>query len=226
MRNRRSRVTSHSEIDSEGSWAISYGDMVTLLLTFFIIFFAADKFKMQKALKLDLMEKQTKQTQALADQMQKNGLFEAKFDQELKGRVFQVGQRVIVEFSGVSFFQSGETDLNSKAKKALSEFYRVYSPHLGQFSLGIRAYTDPRKVIQKERRFKDNLELSALRSISVMRHFQNLGVPLENMRLSGYGELILKAKDLEFLPAAERKPSAVYDLARTVTIVIEPKGDL
>jgi len=53
-----------------------------------------------------------------------------------------------------------------------------------------------------------------------------LGIPLENMRLSGYGELILKAKDLEFLPAAERKPSAVNDLARTVTIVIEPKGDL
>jgi len=75
MRNRRSRVTSHSEIDSEGSWAISYGDMVTLLLTFFIIFFAADKFKMQKALKLDLMEKQTKQTQALADQMQKKWTF-------------------------------------------------------------------------------------------------------------------------------------------------------
>ncbi len=31
-----------AEVDSEGSWAISYGDMVTLLLTFFILFFSLD----------------------------------------------------------------------------------------------------------------------------------------------------------------------------------------
>ena len=28
----------HQEEDSEGSWAVSYGDMITLLLSFFVIF--------------------------------------------------------------------------------------------------------------------------------------------------------------------------------------------
>ena len=37
----------HSEEDSEGTWAISYGDMITLLLSFFVIFYNAD-FKAKK----------------------------------------------------------------------------------------------------------------------------------------------------------------------------------
>jgi flagellar motor protein MotB len=37
------------EVESEGTWAISYGDMITLLLSFFVIFFTTDfdKKKMQ-----------------------------------------------------------------------------------------------------------------------------------------------------------------------------------
>ncbi|MBL7686769.1 MAG: hypothetical protein JNJ49_01955, partial [Bdellovibrionaceae bacterium] len=35
------------EADSEGSWAISYGDMVTLLLCFFILFFTVNPNKDQ-----------------------------------------------------------------------------------------------------------------------------------------------------------------------------------
>jgi flagellar motor protein MotB len=42
---RRRRTANHLEIDTEGSWAISYGDMITLLLSFFIIFFSTDQEK-------------------------------------------------------------------------------------------------------------------------------------------------------------------------------------
>ena len=47
------------EVDSEGSWAVSYGDMVTLLLTFFIIFFTTDPkqgTKQRVELKISLIE--------------------------------------------------------------------------------------------------------------------------------------------------------------------------
>ena len=38
----RTKNVVHDEVDSEGSWAISYGDMVTLLLAFFVLFFTVD----------------------------------------------------------------------------------------------------------------------------------------------------------------------------------------
>ncbi|MDW8190842.1 MAG: flagellar motor protein MotB, partial [Pseudobdellovibrionaceae bacterium] len=34
--------------DSEGTWAISYGDLLTLITSFFIMFFTADKFYKNK----------------------------------------------------------------------------------------------------------------------------------------------------------------------------------
>ena len=36
------REKKQTHIDTEGSWAISYGDMITLLLGFFILFFSLD----------------------------------------------------------------------------------------------------------------------------------------------------------------------------------------
>lgn len=40
MRKRKlKKIHSQIHTDSDGSWAISYGDMITLLLSFFVIFF-------------------------------------------------------------------------------------------------------------------------------------------------------------------------------------------
>jgi chemotaxis protein MotB len=225
MKNRRQRHVSHQEVDSEGSWAISYGDMVTLLLTFFIIFFTTDKFEMQKSLKLDVLAKQAKMSRDIASVMDKSMFPDEKLKDEVQGRVFQDGHRVIVEFSGVSFFGSGKIELTKQAQKSLAKFYSVYSPHMGQYSLGIRAFTDTRKVRNNVYRYRDNLELSALRSVEVMRYFQKAGVPLSNMKLNGYGELKLTEQDLENVPASDRKPSSINDLARTAVLVIEPREE-
>ena len=43
--------------ESEGSWAISYGDMITLLLTFFILFFSTDKSKPEQKEKQETVKK-------------------------------------------------------------------------------------------------------------------------------------------------------------------------
>jgi len=177
MKNRRQRHTMSHEVDSEGSWAISYGDMVTLLLTFFIIFFSHDKFQMQKALHLDVMERRNQASRDIASVLEKSSFVAEKVKDDVDGTIHHEGQRVIVEFSGVSFFKSASTDLSPKAQKALTQFMSSYSPYIGKYNIGIRAFTDPRKVRSDHVRFQDNLELSALRSVSVMRFFQKNGIP-------------------------------------------------
>jgi len=105
---------------------------------------------------------------------------------------------------------------------AIANFVKVYMPYAGNYNVGIRAYADKRKVLKKNRKFEDNLELSALRSIATMRVLQAAGIPLNRIRTGGYGELILTANELTEIPADKRAPASEYDFARKVVLVIEP----
>ncbi len=214
------------EIDSEGTWAVSYGDMITLLLTFFIMFFTADKFKKEKdTFKIDIADKlasgQNREPSSLPSGMQLE--VPSKVAEEFKGKVYTVGKRVIVEFPGVSFFNSGSTVLRNDAGTILGQFYQRYVPFMTHYTLAIRAFTDTKKVRADKHFYKDNLELSALRSVAVMRHLQKTGIPLTYIHLGGFGEMLLTLKDLESVPESKRKSSSIDDLARTVVLVIEPK---
>lgn len=232
MKNRGRYVHSEEHVDTEGSWAISYGDMVTLLLTFFIIFFTVDKFQTKKAAaKLDLSEKRVEKiSEHVANLLDSEiGTKEAvptpKVRDAIQGRVHREGERVIVEFSGVSFFASGGTSVSKPAQNALRAFYSKFSPYMGEYNVSIRAYTDTRRVRQlRHRPFKDNLELSALRAVSVMRSLQTLGIPLDKMKIGGYGELRLPASTKpETSPKSSVAKKAELQFARTAVLVIEPK---
>jgi flagellar motor protein MotB len=174
---RRRRVTDHLEVDTEGSWAISYGDMITLLLTFFILFFSTDKQK-------DRMEAMQSAMVTIFDGKAQTGVqavpqsgADKSVEEKIEAKVHKVGNKLIVEFPDVSFYEFGKVDLNAKGKIELKKFIARYMPYAGNYILGIRAYTDNKKVLKgKNRRYSDNLELSALRSISAMRYMQQLGI--------------------------------------------------
>lgn len=221
----------HDEVDSEGSWAVSYGDMITLLLTFFIVFFTLDPNQEKtQAMKLSLMNQlkisssndlyQGSEHELDIGKADKRGI-DSEVVKTWNGIAHDRGNYVIIEFPGVSFFRSAKTDLTKEGEKALFRFVQSYMPFAGNYKLSIRAYADPRKVIPNAR-FKDNLELSALRSVATMRHLQKAGLPLNRIRVGGYGELMLTAKDLENIPEASRGPASELNLARKVVLVVEP----
>lgn len=222
------------EVDTEGSWAVSYGDMVTLLLTFFIIFFSTDPkqgTKQRVELKVSLIEALKNKNQATADKGNSSKVNIGNKDEEgidkeilkkLNGVAHDKGNHIIVEFPFVSFFNSGKIDLTNEGAKALENFVKVYMPYAGNYNIGIRAFADKRTVKNiKSRKFSDNLELSALRSVATMRVLQKAGIPLSRLKTGGYGELILTAKELAEVPLEKRAPTSELDLARKIVLVIE-----
>lgn len=223
------------EVDSDGSWAISYGDMITLLLAFFILFFSTDPQRdrlklMEQSLiiKLDSTYKAKPDESASGnDRTPASEVIATDLmgPEQFKAKVYKVGERLIVEFPRTSFFGLGKVELTKEGERELGGFVQKYMPYAGNYILGIRAFTDNKKVIQNEnRRFNDNLELSALRSVAAMRVLQKNGVPLNRMRLGGYGELNLTAEDLA--QAVKTEPDYVTNgiaLARKVVLVIEPE---
>jgi chemotaxis protein MotB len=211
----------HEEVDSEGSWAISYGDMVTLLLTFFILFFNIDKREVEQ--RLNLQEsifqqlKPKKHPEIELGKTKSNSSIDEQEIQTWGGKVYKNGERILIEFPEISFFEKGGTDVSRDAQSKLVSFAKLYMPYMGQNVLSIKAFTDTLKV-KKDHRFLDNLELSALRAISAMRVLERGGIPIHLMRISGHGELRSVERSI-----AQKADRAKGDpLSRKVVLMIEP----
>ena len=232
---RRHRAGETVEINTDGTWAISYGDMITLLLLFFVLFFSLDKAELQEkpsAIQDSLLsafrpvvtgEPEGKEASKLSIGDMNGVDIDDPVLKKLGARneTIKVGSKVLVVFPEVSFFEFARTDVTPDGEAALKEFVNTYMPFAGHYQLGIRAYTDNKPVVNK-RRYKDNLELSALRSVSAMRVLQRAGIPLNYMRLGGYGELNLTLREIEEHREKTRTADRGQPLARKVVLVIEP----
>src|SRR5690606_25463464 len=154
--------------DTENNWAISYGDMITLLLGFFVLFFNIKSQVLDMNLiKKDLDEYFSSKPGPVQQNVvgQKDGkvtspLYSSDVANSFKIRSNMDGERILIEFPGISFFESGNHTLTKEGKEALGEFSKAISKHLGSFRLVVRGYTDG-KPLKHQKVYQDNLELSA-----------------------------------------------------------------
>lgn len=221
VRNKLRERQSAAEI--ENSWEISYGDMITLLLAFFVMFFNIKSETVNmKLIKKDLDKYFANKTETRTPTSEKGSpedqgpqkanlpIISSQVQNSLKVKSNIHGQNIIVDFPGIEFFKSGKVDLTPDGKNALKEFTNAISNHMGSFRLVVRGYTDNKPL--KHSRFKDNLELSAARSISAIRFMNKAGVATQYMRIAGYGESEGSREEANVTPAALRK----------IAIVLEP----
>lgn len=199
------------EVVEHGSWAISYGDLVTVLLCFFIIFFSTD-FKSKDREKLD---------NSLVDSI--NGTFVTSspmsdYDMDSDIKIKKINKdNFLVFFRNISFFNSGIVEPNSSFHMKMKKFVRKINPFLGDYKLVIHAYTDSNPVTSTNR-FKDNVELSGLRAISVKTELEKLGIDSNRMEISGKG--ILSESVLKFMGIPLADKSKVREVQRTVAFVV------
>lgn len=222
----KSLSLSETEEDSEGTWAISYGDMVTLLLSFFVIFFTTDpqKEKTQKmnnllGFEIENLQPYTNAKNSHAERMPSNKML-LNDDENLNIKVEAIEDSLVVTFGAVSFFASGSTKLNESSKKILERFVEKYLPYSGSYILSIKGFTDKKSVKRKHRNYKDNLELSALRSISAMRFLRKQGIPLKRMEIAGLGEMNAISSILPVKKTLTEKE--INAISRTLVLVIKP----
>ncbi len=217
------------ETDAEGSWAISYGDMLTLLLAFFILFFSIDPQKAKdSALASSLLA--TLAPLAAKDMSRfqpysNDGVLANPVDLDMVtaigAQLIPIGHKIYVEFPEVSFFGSGGTTVTQKGQEALNQFARLFTPYAGTHILNVQGFTDERPVTPRPGAPRDNLELSALRAVSAQRTLQAAGIPLDRMRIGGQGVKLYN--NISTLKDAEASESARQAMARKVVLVIEPE---
>lgn len=95
-----------------------------------------------------------------------------------------IGQ-VTVRVPGDVLFASGKVDLRSSARRTLARIAEVINSQYAGKTVRVEGYTDSDPI--RRSKWKDNLELSLQRAMTVQRYLQQQGVARKRMYSAGYG---------------------------------------
>ena len=196
-----------------GSWIVSYADMMTIILTFFILLLSISTIAQTK---YELL------VQAFTGERAGN-LMEVKEEidkiieeQELGGEIATKLDKdgLTIEFSNALLFLSGKADLRQEADKAFAPIERHLVGSLEQkYGLVIEGYTDDVPISNAE--FHSNWDLSASRAIHVMQRLVGAGLDPRRLSVKGYANTRPATEvDLTDAQALQALSSAQLEAAR------------
>lgn len=163
-------------------WIVSFNDLLTLLLTFFILLVSLS------SLQSTYMKAAA---ESLAQTFEHVGT-EGAFKDSKKGTLEKIkGLSVREEKNSLRFslhesslFERGSAELRPTAHEALRQLAEIVKSE--GIMIRIEGHTD-NVPIQTER-FPSNWELSVARAASIVKFMTEVGVPPEKMSISGYAD--------------------------------------
>ncbi len=225
-RKRKHHKLSHTEVehhdDGEGNWLVSYADMMTLLVGFFVMltaFSTPDASKMErlkqetaKAMGVDYKNPYETLTQSL-----KNVLRDFKLEKEVL--IHQTDDGVEITSRGTVFFDSGSSEMLEKAHQLVERIVLTLVHQAKGFLVVVEGHTDDVPIVSQK--FPSNWELSASRANSVVRLMETKGFVHTNLRSIGFADTV------PLVPNRDASGTAITDnQARNRRIVIRIKKQL
>lgn len=206
-----------SEEETTSGWLVTFADMMTLLLVFFVLLYSLSSFETEKyesAVKkiktnieteskpiglLELMEiPESMDTRITIEDL--TGLrsredtlvrdvnrFAASGKAEDKITTTILEGKIIVRIRGNALFPSGSARLDDKAMNILDRITRVLFDY-PDYTINIKGHTDDIPISTE--RFHSNWELSAIRATNVLKHLIQRGIRPERLTATGYGKIM------------------------------------
>ncbi|MDR5898707.1 OmpA family protein [Halomonas vilamensis] len=188
---RRTLEPSPSGDGDDESWLTSYLDVLTLLITLFVLLLAltppgggeaSDSDRMRPP---SAMPSMSLATMATGIQPRHDGLQPQFSGLTVPGvNVEQGREGITLRIDDSLLFASGAAQLTSQGRGVIDSLVEVLESFDGQIS--IEGHTD--NIPISTVRFPSNWELSAARAIAVLRHLQDEGLNASRMRAVGYAD--------------------------------------
>jgi chemotaxis protein MotB len=189
-------------------WVMTYGDMMSLLLTFFVLivsFSSMQETKFEQAvsslheafgvlksaesvLEFDTPivpnhEPQEEEAEFLYEVRSiEKMLLENGLDKQVEVQV--TGDGVLVRMNSEFAFNTGGATLQKEPKAVLNQLASFFKKF--PYRIRVEGHTD--SVPINSAKFPSNWELSAARAVAVARYFQGMGLPPEKIAATGLGE--------------------------------------
>ena len=173
-----------------GDWLTTYADMMTLLMTFFVLLFAMstlDPVKLEQfgdsfGEKSGARKKTKKVSLSQINMEVKKLVKEQDLQQQVKVRMDARG--VTLEIASDLAFNVGSADLSRSIKDFLIKL--VSTMDKATYAIAVEGHTD--NVPIRSGVFPSNWELSAARASAVIRYLTSQGIAPDKFRAIGFGD--------------------------------------
>ncbi len=189
------------------AWMVTYGDLMSLLLCFFIMLAAMSsisesKYKKAVGSLLGALGVMTFDTSAIKmEQLPKTGKYEEEIERireefndfekyiEEEGlqdavEIVETDEGMLIRMEDPVLFPSGESEMNEGGREIL----RKLSSVLLEFDSNVRIEGHTDDVPISTPKFPSNWELSAERAVKVLKYINGFGVPGKKLTAIGRGE--------------------------------------
>ncbi len=175
--------------ESESNWLVSYADMMTLLVGFFLILLSFSKVD---STVFESVKKEASKVfggeykvpfEALSDKI-KDAIESQKMGDQVVFKQNDAG--VEIAFRGALFFDLGSAELKPEALEMLDKIIPVVSEQAKSFGILIEGHTDNLPIVSKQ--FSSNWELSSVRACSVLRLFESRGFSRKKLKAVGFAD--------------------------------------
>ena len=246
--NNENDILSDSSLESppeqEGSnpivWVISFADLMTLLLAFFILLYSMSKLDADKYLALSGSLRKTYGTESKLNTgtlvsenfnldgsniVSVNDILNKKLDEILKNINIFISQHqlqnivkayidergVVINISESMLFKAGDDNLTPQSRIILNYLMELFQTF--PYPILIEGHTDNTPV--ESVRFPSNWELSTLRACNVIKYFISKGISADRLSAEGFGE---------FRPIANNTTESGKAMNRRVEIIFKRGG--
>ena len=203
--------------EDEKVWLVTYADLMTLLLVFFVLLYSISSLNMEKFKRaiqaiqvslgetnprvglMDLVNVPEAQDQNFViedltglrsrEQEMLESLNEVISDKNQSENILVYAKdgKIIIQIRGTILFASGSAEFNEAAIPILKEIVNIIQTY-PEYDVNIKGHTDDIPIETVQ--FPSNWELSAVRATTVLKFLIGGGVNPHRLTATGYGELL------------------------------------
>lgn len=171
----------------EEGWLLSYADLITNLLLFFVVLLTASnmsKGRMQQITKAMSGEEEPESLSSIKQEIDEK-IRAQQLEQVVETRLQDDGLELFLN-SGV-VFDSGQAGVRIEFQATLESMLATLTPYSTRYRFAVEGHTDSTPLAPGGL-FPSNWELSAARAIAVRERMEQAGIERGRIRVEGYAD--------------------------------------
>lgn len=169
------------------AWLLSYADLVTNLLLFFVLLLSAanlSRTKLQQIAKSVSGAESPASLESIQREIDKR-IRDSQMQDLVRTDLSKDGLEVSLN-SGL-VFDSGKANIRKELESTVGAMLSVLAPYSARYSFAVEGHTDKNPIVTGAA-FPSNWELSSARAIVVRQRLEDVGIDRARIRVEGYAD--------------------------------------